>query len=480
MNSNEYDKIFAECLDLTDKYTVHYIATCEDAGKDAVISALTASLYDKIVNKATSIDFGTIPKSRGDITKVENITMTQDCLDIIRKLALEYKQNPGLVDEIINAIANVKDLKREFVKGYALNVEMPMLIYNLTVLSIIRSTSMIIATCVKYVSNPANGTMKQAFDAVAYKNTEDDLIFQQLVSFNKMVKNGSMLKVLDNVIKNNNAYKEATQFMSETIDYEEDITINRSEEVAPEPSSDELFPDENPQSADTVNNQVPDYDDTTDPDATDPNQANNVTAEPLPNTEVPPTDVVPGEEVPSENPADVPANPTPDTTDLRPVDPESSTNEGVVDNAINYVITHPEQVKTAIYTGAKAAAAIGLLVLAFGNAGSFGLKELIAKLRNAIYTFYNLKLKISDYFEVQAKLLEANATELENSSADDDAKMRKAAEKQRKIAEFFRKVSNAFNIDKAKADKQTKQDIEDDEKEKKKIGKDDNGNDILF
>lgn len=465
MNSNEYDKIFAECLDLTDKYTVHYIATCEDAGKDAVISALTASLYDKIVNKATSIDFGTIPKSRGDITKVENITMTQDCLDIIRKLALEYKQNPGLVDEIINAIANVKDLKREFVKGYALNVEMPMLIYNLTVLSIIRSTSMIIATCVKYVSNPANGTMKQAFDAVAYKNTEDDLIFQQLVSFNKMVKNGSMLKVLDNVIKNNNAYKEATQFMSETIDYEEDITINRSEEVAPEPSSDELFPDKNPQSADTVNNQVPDYDDTTDPDAADPNQANNVTVEPMPNTEVPPTDVVPGEEAPTENPADVPANPTPDTTDLRPVDPENATNEGVVG--------------TILQVGA-AAAGVAVGTLALIGVGSIVGKGLICGIRNAIYTFYNLKLKISDYFEVQAKLIEANATELENSSADDDAKMRKAAEKQRKIAEFFRKVSNAFNIDKAKADKQTKQDIEDDEKEKKKIGKDDNGNDILF
>lgn len=479
MNSSDYDKIFAENLDLTDKYTRKYIAMCEDSQKDAVVSALTNALYNKIVDKATEIDFGTIPKSRGDITKVENINMTEECLDIIRKLAVEYKQNPNLVDEIINAIANTKDLKRQFVKGYALNVEMPMLIYNLVVLSIVRSTSMIIATCVKYVSDPSNGTMKQAFDKIAYKNTEDDLIFEQLVSYNKMVKNGSMTKLLDSVIKNSVSFKESYQFMSEAIDYEEEITINNSEDNDNASSAD-LFPDENPISNDTVNNQAPDYDDTTDPDATDPNQANNVVSEPLPSTEVPPADVVPGEQ-PTSNPADVPANPTPDTTDLEPIDPENGVSEGVIDSIAGKVekIVGDSSKSKAIAKGA-AIAGVALGALTIISLTPLVLKLIINFLRNLVYTFYNTKMKISDYFDVQAQLLEANATELENSIADDDEKKKKAVEKQRKIAESFRKISNFFNIDKTATKKQTEKDIEDDEKNKKKIGKDEDDNDILF
>ena len=37
-----------------------------------------------IVAKVSDIDFGTIPRSRGDITKIENYSQLMECIDILR------------------------------------------------------------------------------------------------------------------------------------------------------------------------------------------------------------------------------------------------------------------------------------------------------------------------------------------------------------------------------------------------------------
>ena len=39
--------------------------------------------YDKIVAKVDKIDFGTIPRSRGDITKIEDAKNCKGCLNRI-------------------------------------------------------------------------------------------------------------------------------------------------------------------------------------------------------------------------------------------------------------------------------------------------------------------------------------------------------------------------------------------------------------
>ena len=93
MYMNDQDRFFRENLDFSDRYTCHYVATLEDAGKEELLSALSSALYDKIVAKVDDIDFGTIPLSRGDITKVEKFDDTEECLVIIKKLIQEYRQD---------------------------------------------------------------------------------------------------------------------------------------------------------------------------------------------------------------------------------------------------------------------------------------------------------------------------------------------------------------------------------------------------
>ena len=199
MFKSEYDKIIRENFDLSDRYTRQYIATLEDAGQEQLLNTLSSAMYDNIVAKVDEIDFGTIPMSRGDITKVEGFEKTMQCLDIIRRLVIEYKQSTGVVDVVISAIQNVKDRKAIFIKSYVLNVELPMLIYNSIVMSIERFVCLLIATCIEYIKDPMSSSPKAALNKVAYQRTMDDVMFKQLISFNNMCANGSLDKVIDAV-----------------------------------------------------------------------------------------------------------------------------------------------------------------------------------------------------------------------------------------------------------------------------------------
>ena len=166
MFKSDYDKIIRENFDLSDRNTRQYIATLEDAGREQLLNSLSSAMYDNIVAKVDEIDFGTIPISRGDITKVEGFEKTEQCLDIIRRLVMEYKQSTGVVDVVISAIQNVKDRKGLFIKSYALNVELPMLLYNTIVIYIEKYVSLMIATCIEYIKEPTYSYTKADLNKV--------------------------------------------------------------------------------------------------------------------------------------------------------------------------------------------------------------------------------------------------------------------------------------------------------------------------
>ena len=231
MFKSEYDKIIRENFDLSDRYTRQYIATLEDAGQEQLLNTLSSAMYDNIVAKVDEIDFGTIPMSRGDITKVEGFENTMQCLDIIRRLVIEYKQSSGVVDVVISAIQNVKDRKAIFIKSYVLNVELPMLIYNSIVMSIERSVSLLIATCIEYIKDPMSSSPKAALNKVAYQRTMDDVMFKQLISFNNMCANGSLDKVIDAVLKNPVKEDVEMQFGTITPISEEEPTSNGDDAI---------------------------------------------------------------------------------------------------------------------------------------------------------------------------------------------------------------------------------------------------------
>lgn len=202
INSVEYMSIMKEHYDLSDPYTRDKVILCTEAQKQTNIESLANRLYQHIRSHVDEIDFGTIPMSKGDITKIDNYENLIDCIDTIKKLIVEYGENTELVDCVATAIDNIQKRKRTFEKAFNLNIDFPMMIYNMMTLSCVSSVSILITTCVEYIKN-GDDTIKTAFDKAAYHKSKDHVLFQSLRQFNMECQRIQLDKFMDGCIRTN-------------------------------------------------------------------------------------------------------------------------------------------------------------------------------------------------------------------------------------------------------------------------------------
>ena len=485
MFKSEYDKIIRENFDLSDRYTRQYIATLEDAGQEQLLNTLSSAMYDNIVAKVDEIDFGTIPMSRGDITKVEGFEKTMQCLDIIRRLVIEYKQSSGVVDVVISAIQNVKDRKAIFIKSYVLNVELPMLIYNSIVMSIERSVSLLIATCIEYIKDPMSSSPKAALNKVAYQRTMDDVMFKQLISFNNMCASGSLDKVIDAVLKN--PVKEDVEMQFGTI-----TTISEEE---PASNADDVIKDIVQSSPVAPGNTVDPF---SDPNADvapgsviDPAEVESpADGEGSDEVEIPEEDLdkqITGDtEIPAPNefPEDVPAE-APGVASNDNVDPENIPavvpGDDITDSnsAINEEELHEKVNPVKVGLGIAAA---GALLLGGKKLIGTLANTVVNLIRNCVYGYWYSRLKFADFLEVQADLIEANANDLRFSTTStlSDEEKGKTLKKQYKVVEKLRKWANVFALDSKKTTNEVNKAISSEDKKKKTIGRNEYNDDIIL
>ncbi len=119
-----------------------------------------------------------------------------------------------------------------------------------------------------------------------------------------------------------------------------------------------------------------------------------------------------------------------------------SCSKGEFDKAMNHIIG--QKVKNlfgttaagiSIAVGVTAGVAITILVL-----------NIVPIIRELIFTFYLARVKISDYFAIQADLLDMNAANIEMNTTLDKDKRKELAKKQTNIAANFRKISNFLEV----------------------------------
>ena len=201
--SPEFNNIIIEHFDLSDKETFSYLRSIEEADQNKVLLALTSKLYDHLVEKVDDIDFGDIPKSRGDITKLPNYAKVVDCIGIIRGILESSKQDLEPVIILEDAVKNLTVYKEVFIKGYQLNMELPMVIYNTMVLSIYSGISILISSCIEFVKATDDTGFDIALDRVQLKKTKDALIFRDLKNINKSFEKGSLPNALNQMLKQN-------------------------------------------------------------------------------------------------------------------------------------------------------------------------------------------------------------------------------------------------------------------------------------
>ena len=203
IRNEDYMRVVNEFFDPTDVETRRILLTVNEADKNQILVALTSKLYDHIIDKVDDIDFGQIPSTKGDITKLTNYEDMLDCVQVIKDLLVEYKQSTDSIDTIVTAIENIKRRKDIFEKGFRYNVEFPIVMYSTMVLSIVSSISLLITSSIEFIKSPNQDTFDLMVDKVGLGKTKDSLLFKDLVLFNKSCSNGQIDESLEFIIKKN-------------------------------------------------------------------------------------------------------------------------------------------------------------------------------------------------------------------------------------------------------------------------------------
>lgn len=193
-------KIFTEYFNMRDRMTRKIIMGLNEADSNSVLTSLTSKLYDHIVAKTADIDFGEIPGTKGDITKLSVYDQLLDCINVITSLLQEFKQDPEPVKVINDAIRNVAIRKDLFARAFRTNAELPIIMYNTAVLSIIDGVSYMIATCIEFVKEPNKDDFKAVLNKVAYSKAKNHMIYNTLRKLNKTFNDGTFDSAMEHVM----------------------------------------------------------------------------------------------------------------------------------------------------------------------------------------------------------------------------------------------------------------------------------------
>lgn len=208
MNRDLYNQYIKEYFDITDRQTRKCLVTINEADQNQVLGSLASKLYDSIVKKVTDIDFGQIPMSKGDITKIPNYMDIMECLTTIRDMMVAKRQSTASADTIFTAVENLKKYKKIWEKGYNIECEVAVVFYNTIALSIVSATSILISATVEFVKDPASEIIDLELAKISNSKTKDGLLFKNLERFNTSCKKGEIEKTFDALLKAQRSVKE--------------------------------------------------------------------------------------------------------------------------------------------------------------------------------------------------------------------------------------------------------------------------------
>lgn len=395
-------KILQEYFNIADSKTRRYLFAMDEAvgGSSQVIIALTSRLYDRIQEKVDHVDFSYVESSRGDITKIPHYTELCDCLDIIHRLVVEYNQDTAPVDTVTTAINNIKVRSALFKKAFMINAPLPKLTYNSLALAIVQSTSLLIATSIDYIKDPNSESFNMSLDTVGYAKTRDNLLFNNLKAFNQSCLTKEFDKAMA-VIMERTVAKEAFEFNQD----------GSSIEV---PNTDAIQP---------VNGE---------PSDTTPPVDNTPTVDDEPKAAVA-IDVIA-------------VKPSTDTVNGQPVQDKPFLTDEEIEKDDMKVINDDSTKKPLQEKGTLRALGSYFHYLKDKIWLSI-LNIFIPIIRNCVYHFEAEKQQASDYYQMQADLLQMNAMELQYDDSLSDAEKKAIYKKQMAQVNKFKKHANNLAID---------------------------------
>lgn len=365
----KYADIVYEYFDPSNSTEFRALMNLNEEQQDRVLANLATKLYDHIVNEITDIDFGDIPTSKGDITRIPNYLDMVDCINIIHDICVRFKQPTIATDTLFKAIQNLKDTKEIWRKSFDIKAGLGINTYNTLALGIVCSVSLLISSAIEFIKNQ-EGDFEFLINKVGMQKSLDSVLFKSLKEFNDGCADGTFMKAI--IIANNSKVNISE---AEVVSFDEAAMIDTLVRTAKE----------------FINSHGPDF----------------------------------------------------------------------MKNGFNKAKDFASDIakgKDATMTGAGIATGIaGLIVI---------VAVLLPAIRNAVHWFFSSKQKLSDYFAIQASLLEINANNVKYMNSKSSAEREKIAEKQMKWVSRFREISNKLSVNMSKAEKSAKNKLEQESNQK--------------
>ena len=201
--SQDFNEFIYENFDLEDQTTRMVLFAMNEAEQDRVMLSMTSRLYDSIIDKVDDIDFGEIPSTRGDITKLSNYNKLKECMSLMKDMLKHFKEADKPVDILVEAISNIESRTNLWKRCYNLDIEFGMIIYNTIVLAIIESTSYILSMCVDFLKSPTSDSFEIVVDRGKLNKSKNHMLFESLEKFNNSCRKGQLDKAVEGCVKAN-------------------------------------------------------------------------------------------------------------------------------------------------------------------------------------------------------------------------------------------------------------------------------------
>lgn len=200
-NSEAFQEAIVNFMDFHDKKTNNELHNLNEEEQNSFLVSLTNKLYRSIIGKVDEIDYGDIPNTKGDITKLPKYKEIRETIKTLKDIFKQFKENPKPIQEIENTLNYVEDYQSLFVACYAGKIELGIMMYNNITLSIIASLSYMIAVCIEYIKSTKNNGLEVILKKTKITKVKESILYESLIKFNDASRKGDIENALRPLIK---------------------------------------------------------------------------------------------------------------------------------------------------------------------------------------------------------------------------------------------------------------------------------------
>ena len=196
-----YMKVITEYMDWHDRNTNEILLSLDEEGQNSLLVSLTNKLYKMMMAKVDDIDYGDIPNTKGDITRLPKYDDMRECIKVLKAIFEQYHEKTKPIEEIENALNYVEGYQDIFTASYAGKIDLGIAMYNNITLAIISSISYMIAVCIEYIKSPKREGMEIVLDRAGITKVKESLLYENLVKFNNAARKGDIENAIRPLIK---------------------------------------------------------------------------------------------------------------------------------------------------------------------------------------------------------------------------------------------------------------------------------------